>query len=251
MVDDQPKPSEDDPTLFVPTTNGQELAVIRAEALRRTVSHLLPHLHGAFLVGTSVSSYDDVWSSYQLTDSDADCLMLAATLPSSMAQWTRALLLGHLSTDTITTTSTRGEPKAPVELARALRASVTELNEFFERWLLVGHFVTEFDCTEPIVYAHRPMAEDLVDYVRPALFAVNHACNTFLEKFGLKSTISIMELAQRQVDFMVLYPEPNPEAATDLLTRLMGDGVPLDPLGAYTQARWMPGFAHEDQEPEE
>jgi hypothetical protein len=210
--------------MFTPVPQ-EQLVLFRSDALGRAVSHLLPYLRGAFLVGTSVSASDDVWCSYQLSNHDSDCLMLATMLPSIACRWAGALLRGELSTDIITVTSQRGDPKDPEGFRRALLASLTELNEFFERWLLVGHFVTEFDCIEPILYAHRPAGEELVDYVRPTLFTLNHMGNAYLSRYGLTNDQSIMERTHNYVaDFMNLYPSMTPDTDT-LLQRLLGGPV--------------------------
>jgi hypothetical protein len=227
----------------LPPPTSEDVAEWRADALRRAVSHLLPHLHGAFMVGTWVSASDNPWCSYQLTDNDADCLMLASMLPSITCRWAREILLGRLSTDMVTTSNTRGDPKEPYDLSRALRASLAEINEFFERWLLVGHFVTEFDCLEPVIYAHRPEGVDVADYLRSTIFVLNHTCNSYLEKFGLQSTKTIMERAHEHVsDFMELYPAPEPADAASLLRRLLTKGVQFDPVRALPKMQWIPGF---------
>jgi hypothetical protein len=225
-----------------PLTSAQKMEM-QSEALRKAIRHLLPHLRGGFLVGTSVSASERVWSSYTLTENDADNLMLAVMLPSELAHWTRAVLEGHLDTDGISTSDARGRPKKDGEFLRAMQSSVTELNEFFERWILMGHFVTEFDCLEPVLYAHRPKGEDLVDFLRPAIFAVNHACMAWLGRFGFSADESLMQLVHEHVEDLVdLYPDPEPEDAAEYLRRLLLNDVQFDPEEALRQTKWMPGL---------
>lgn len=231
-----------DPFSVTPLTPTQ-MVEMRADALRKTVRHLLPHLRGAFLVGTSVSASRHEWSSFQLTTNDADNLMLAVMVPSAMCHWVRPALLGHVDTGTISAANSRGNPKNDDEMCRAVRSAAAEIHEFFERWILIGHFVTEFDCLEPMVYAHRLAGEDLVDFLRPAIFAMDYACSTFLERFGFKRTKTIMELAHEHVEDIVnLYPDPKPEDAAEYLRRLLLDQTPLDPEELISKTKWLPGL---------
>lgn len=249
MTTDEPTnqdaPESCDPFNLPPRNQG-EMLVMRAEALRKTIRHLLPHLRGAFLVGTSVSASEREWSSFQLTSSDSDNLMLSVMLPSEIARWTRALLTGELELNSICTSMARGGPKGVDdndEFYRGIQSAITEINEFFERWILVGHFVTEFDCIEPMVYAHRPTGEDLVDFLRPAIFAMNYACATYLKQYGFTQNRSIMEVTHEHVEDLIdLYPDPEPEDAAEYLRRLLLQTEKFDPEEAVDLVKWMPGL---------
>jgi hypothetical protein len=203
-------------------------------------------------VGTSVSASERDWSSYQLTSNDPDNLMLAVMMPTELANWTRSLLLRTVDTDVISISSLRGPPKHEKEFMRGMQASVEALKDFFERWIMIGHFVTEFDCLEPVIYAHRPAGEDILDFLRPALFASNHACSAFLGNFGFIYERTIMELANTTVeDLVTLYPDPDPEDAEEYLRRLLLDGAPINMEKAAEQTKWLPGFGELPPIPED
>jgi hypothetical protein len=216
---------------------------MRYEAIGKVVRNLLPHMRGAFLIGTSVSGSDQDWSGFQLTTNENDNLMLATMMPSEMSHWTRASLQGQLETDMVTISSLRGQPKESVAFMRALHSSVAGIKEFFERYILIGHFVTEFDCLEPVVYAHRPEGESLIDFLRQILFAVNYSCSGFLRRYGFTQDRTIMQLAHDHVEDLVdLFPDPASEDAAEYLRRMLLDGVPFELRTAIPHLKWTPGF---------
>lgn len=188
--------------------NEQDHEKNRVAMLSQVADHMQLHTRGLFLIGEPVSASKTHWLGYKLLPNEADSLALAVILPQLIPSWVRNVLQDNIALDYLSCDVSRGNTTDSENFSRATDASVAALSEFFERWVLIGNFVSDLQRTASIVHAHKAESDSTLSFIREAVVAMDGVWANFMALFGYHSELSIMKQTHEVVrDLVQLYPE--------------------------------------------